>query len=160
MKSYCIIVIIYKEKPGLRIPFILDLGKVTCMLQGQENNERVPQHTYIMPGLSCSHSVLGSQQWAGYLGTWRFPPKSAWVPSCQESMENRGRGQSGGTAIARRGCVGCVPSLGDFQGQDSWDVSDVPALFQETEKSSSHIPSEPRHLALCSLQKRHCWRDS
>lgn len=39
MKSYCIIVIIYKEKPGLRIPFILDLGKVTCMLQGQENNE-------------------------------------------------------------------------------------------------------------------------
>lgn len=62
MKSYCIIVIIYKEKPGLRIPFILDLGKVTCMLQGQENNERVPQHTYIMPGLSCSHSVLGSQQ--------------------------------------------------------------------------------------------------
>lgn len=115
MKPYCITVILHKEKPGLRIPFILDLGKVTFMLQGQENNERVPQHTYMMPGLSCSHSVLGSQQWAGYLGTWRFPPKSAWVPRCQESTENRGRGQGGGPAIARRGCVGCVPSLGDFQ---------------------------------------------
>lgn len=39
MKPYCITVILYKEKPGLRIPFILDLGKVTFMLQGQENNE-------------------------------------------------------------------------------------------------------------------------
>lgn len=161
IKPYCVTVIICKEISGLRIPF-LDLGKVTYMLQGQENNEGVPQHTYVMPGFYCSHSMPGPQHWVGYLSTWRFPPKSAWVPTYQGITENKGRGQGGGSSHRQKWLCGICTKLGGLSMvgflRCFWCTCIVP---WDWKKTSPHIPSEPRqHLASGSLQKRHCWLDS
>lgn len=75
---------------------------------------RVPQHKYRVPGLSLSHSVLGSQQRAGYLGTRSLPPKSKCL-SAKGIWRTEAEARVEGTAITRRGCMGCVSSLGDFQ---------------------------------------------
>lgn len=40
-------------------------------------------------------------------------------PGAKWSMKNRGRDQVGGTSHCQKRLRGSVPSLGDFQGQDS-----------------------------------------
>ena len=120
MKSHCIIVITDKEKIGIEISLFPGSWEGDLHVVTRTGKQWVPQHIYMIPGFSYSHSVLRSQQWTGYLGTWKgfllkvpncLGAKGVWRIEAETRVE--------GSAIARRGCVGCVPSLGDFQGQDS-----------------------------------------
>lgn len=114
MNSYCIIVFIErKTRPQDTFYPASWEGDLHVARTGKQ---WVPQHTYTMPGLSCSHSVLGSQQWAGYLGTWRFPPKRAWVPKYQGNMESRGRGQGGGNSRSQKRLHRMCTKLGGLPG--------------------------------------------
>lgn len=154
MKSHCIIVITDKEKIGLKISLFPGSWEGNLHVVTRTGKQWVPQHIYMMPGFPYSHSVLRSQQWTDYLGTWKgfllkvpkcLGAKGVWRIEAETRVE--------GSAIARRGCLGCVPSLGDFQGQDSWRASEVLALFHETEKSFIMNPLKTQTLSIMQFAK-------